>query len=149
MWRWSPHQNFSLAFIDKLEKQLFIKKTVEKDQQKCNNFNIYNVVLKKIKTPGDIIISHLCTKNLDDMIYSPWDKECDRLELVIMEHFLPFYPTSSLKTKKIRIFEKMKKIARTRYYHFTHVYQKPQSYEVLFLRYWVFGPFFPFYRPPF
>ena len=28
---------------------------------------------------------------LDDMIYSSWDIECDRLKLVIMGHFLSFY----------------------------------------------------------
>ena len=30
--RWGTPQNFCLAFIDELEKQLFIKKTVEGDQ---------------------------------------------------------------------------------------------------------------------
>ena len=36
-------------------------------------------------------------------------------------------------------------------YHFNHVYQKPQSYEVQFLRYEVrqnFGPFLSFKSPP-
>ena len=36
------------------------------------------------------IILHLCTKNLDDMIYSFWNIKCDRPKLVIMGHFLPF-----------------------------------------------------------
>ena len=45
------------------------------------------------KTPGDIIILHLFIKNLD-MIYSSRDIECDRLTLVIMGHFLFFYPPS-------------------------------------------------------
>ena len=45
MWRrWGTPQNFFLAFIDELEKQIIIKKTVEVGQQKQNNFNIYNVV---------------------------------------------------------------------------------------------------------
>ena len=40
--------------------------------------------------------------------YSSWDIECDRLKLVIMGHFLlSFFP---LKTKKIRIFKKWKKL---------------------------------------
>ena len=30
--RWGKTQNFFLAFIDELEKQLFIKKTIEEDQ---------------------------------------------------------------------------------------------------------------------
>ena len=54
--------------------------------------------LKKIKTPTAIIILHLCTKNLNDMIYSYWD-EHDRLKLVILGHFLPFYPSKNKKSK--------------------------------------------------
>ena len=47
--------------------------------------------LKKYrKRPGDIIILHLCTKNLDYMICSSWDIEYDRLELVILGHDLLF-----------------------------------------------------------
>ena len=35
MWRkWGTPQNFFLAFIDELEKQTIIKKTVEVDQSK-------------------------------------------------------------------------------------------------------------------
>ena len=63
--------------------------------KKCKNSNIYNAVFfRKIKKrPGDIIILHLCTKNMiDDMIYSSGDTKCDKLKLVIMGHFLPFYP---------------------------------------------------------
>ena len=40
------------------------------------------------------------------MIYSSPDIECVRLKLVIMGHFLPFYPTNNLKNQN---FEKMKK----------------------------------------
>ena len=44
--------------------------TVELSNKKCRNFNTYNVVLffkkKKKKTPGDIIVLHLCTKYLDE-----------------------------------------------------------------------------------
>ena len=47
MWRrWGTPQNFFLAFIDELEKQI-IKKTVEVGQWKTNNFNIYNVAFFK------------------------------------------------------------------------------------------------------
>ena len=41
-------------------------------------------------------------------------------------------PPLPLKTQKIRILKKWKKLLK---YHFTLVYQKPQSYEVQFLRY--------------
>ena len=68
---WGTTQNFCLAFIDELEKQLFIKELLKWANKKCKNFNIHNAIFKKIikKTPGDIIL-HLCTKNLDGMIYS-------------------------------------------------------------------------------
>ena len=42
-------QNFFLGFIDELEKQIFIRKTVEWANKKQNNFNIYNVAFKKKK----------------------------------------------------------------------------------------------------
>ena len=54
-------------------------------------------------------ILHLSTKNLNDMIYSSWDIECDGLKLIILGQFLPFYPPPSLKTQKKRNFEKMEK----------------------------------------
>ena len=56
--------------------------------------------------PGDIIILHLCTKHLDDMIYSLWDIEHDRLQLAILGHFFIFF---SLKPEKSN-FEKLKKM---------------------------------------
>ena len=76
---------------------------------------------KKRKTPGDIVL-HLCTKNLHDIIYSFWDIECDRLKLVVMGHFLPFYFPP--------------KIPNCWRYHF--VYQKLWSDNVRFLRYCVY-----------
>ena len=39
------------------------------------------------------------------MIYGSWDIECDRLKLVTLGHFLPFYPP---KNQKNQNFEKMK-----------------------------------------
>ena len=61
---------------------------------------------KKIETPGDIIISHLCTKNLDDMIYSSWDIEW-QTEIGNYESF--FALLFPLKTQKIKILKKFKK----------------------------------------
>ena len=86
--------------------------------------------------PGDIIILHLCSKSLNDMIYSSWDIECERLILVIIGHLLPFYvpPPPFSKNQKIKIPKKWKENCR-RYHHFTHMYQKTQSLEVQFLRY--------------
>ena len=73
----------------------------------------------------------------------------NRLNLIIRSHFCQFIPF--LKTQKIKILKKWKKYWR--YHHFTHVYQKPQSYEVRFPRYGVkqteffvlLGTFLPFY----
>ena len=85
-----------------------------------NNFNIFNVAFfNKIK-------KNTCRyhhQNLDDMIYSSWDIEQNILKLVILGHFLPFYP---LKTPKIKIL-KNEKIC-WRYHHFTHVYHKLKSW---------------------
>ena len=64
------------------------------------------------------------------MIYSSWDIEQNILKLVILSHFLPFYP---FKTPKINIL-KNEKIC-WRYHHFTHVYQKSQLYDVWSLKY--------------
>ena len=37
--------------------------------------------LKKNKTPRDIIMLHLCTKNLDDMIYSSCNIELEHQKI--------------------------------------------------------------------
>ena len=62
---------------------------------------------KKRKTPEDIIILHLCTKNIDDVLYSSRNIERDRLKLVILSHFWAFTPFKNLKHQK---FEKWKKL---------------------------------------
>ena len=64
---------------------------------------------KKRKTPGDNITFQLCTKNLEDMIYSSWDIWCDRLKLVIMGHFLLFYTPLKTWKKKKEFWNKNKK----------------------------------------
>ena len=43
------------------------------------------------------------------MIYSSWNIECDTLKLVIMDHFLPFYPLPFPKNPKYQNFEKLEK----------------------------------------
>ena len=69
----------------------------------------------------------------ENQMYCSWNVEHDRLFC----HFgplLPFYPTPPPKynNRKYQNFEKIKN--NSRYYHFTHVYQKVQSYDVWFLR---------------
>ena len=87
-----------------LKNNYFLKKLLKQTNKKQKNFNIYNVAsfLKKLrKTTGDIIISHLCTKNLDMFLRCrAW---C--IELVIVGHFSPFYPPKNPKNQN---FEKNK-----------------------------------------
>ena len=67
--------------------------------------------------------------------------------MVILGHFLPFYPPKNHKNQILK-----NKLICGRY-HFTHVCQKSQSYDVWFLRYGVrqteffviLGHFFPFF----
>ena len=63
------------------------------------------------------------------MIHSSWDIEFDRLKLVIMSHFMPFYP-SPLKPKKSESWKKKLQEISSFY-----MCTKNQSYEVRFLRY--------------
>ena len=64
---------------------------------------------KKRKAPGNLITLPLRTKNFDD--WSSWDIESDRLKLVIMwVIFCPFTTRPLLKTQKIRILKKRKKL---------------------------------------
>ena len=57
----------------KLKNNCLLKKMLKQVNKNCKNFNIYSFVffffLNK-KAPQDITILHLCTKYLDDMIYS-------------------------------------------------------------------------------
>ena len=48
----------------------------------------------------DIIVLHLCSKNLEDMIYSSCDIECDGLKLVTLGHFLSLYSHKNPKNEK-------------------------------------------------
>ena len=75
--------------------------------------------------------------------------------LLILDHFLPFYPSphSSLITQRIKILRKWKKALETS--SFTQVSHKWQSYDIWFLRYQlqqtdffvILGHFLPFYSP--
>ena len=61
---------------------------------------------KSRKTPGIIIILPLSNQNLDDMIYSSWDIECEGLKLVILGYFFPIYPPWKPKKSEFRKNEK-------------------------------------------
>ena len=94
--------------------------------------NLKNQNFEKMKnTPWDIISLHMCTINDNHIMYGSWDMECHG------QNFLSFWtifcPFTPLKTQKIKILKKWKKIRR--YYHFTQVYEKSWSYAMLLLRY--------------
>ena len=69
---------------------------------------------------------------------------------VILGHFLPFQPSDNLENQNFKIEKNT-----SRYYHFTHLHHKWQSYDVWFLRYGVrqteffviMDRFLPFYPP--
>ena len=85
------------------------------------------------------------------MMYGSWDMEHTRCNF--LSFWTIFYPFTPLWTKKNKIFKKWKNTWR--YYHFTSVYYKWQSYDVWFLRYGVqqteffviLDHFLPFYPP--
>ena len=68
-------------------------------------------LIKKKKTPGDIIILHKCTKNRDHMLYCSWDMVRDRCNL----HFsfwAIFCPFTSLTAWKMKFSKKWKKLLK-------------------------------------
>ena len=110
----------------------------------------WKIKVLKEKTPEDIIILHLHTKNDDHMMYGSWDMERDRQNFSsIWVIFCPFTPLTTL---KIKILKKWK--SNWRYHYFIQVYHKWQSYDVWFLRcemweiefFVILGLFLPFYN---
>ena len=89
------------------------------------------------------------------MIYRPCDMEQNILKLVILGHFFAILPISlpptPLKYQKAKLWKTEE--SAWRYYYFTHVYPKWQSYNVWFLRHWaqqtgffvILDHFLPFY----
>ena len=87
-----------------------------------------------IKTPGDIIILHICTTNDNHMIYGSWDMVRDRCNCYFSFCWGIFCPFTSLTTQKTKILKKWKKNI-WRYYHFTYVNEELWSDDVQFPRY--------------
>ena len=95
---------YFLHLLMKLKNNYLLRKLLKWANKKCKNFKINKVVFF-LKNKENVL--HLCTKNLDDIIYNSWDIGHDRLKLVILGHFLPFY---QLKTWKSRILKKWKNL---------------------------------------
>ena len=87
------------------------------------------------KTPGDIILLHMCTINQDHMhpwymMYGSWDMKFNiQNYFVILGIFLSFYPLNSPKNKNIK-----NEKNPSRYHYFTQVYEKSWSSTILFQR---------------
>ena len=62
---------------------------------------------KMNKTPGDIIILHMCTKNHDQIIYSSWNMVHDRCNY--FSFWVIYCPFTPLTARKIKILKKWKK----------------------------------------
>ena len=93
------------------------------------------------KNTWTYIILQMCTINDSHMIYGSWDMECNGQNfLSLWTIFCTFTP---LTTQKIKIYKKN----AWRYYHFTHMYHKWQSYDVWLLRYWVWQRIFCHFEP--
>ena len=117
---------------------------------------------KKLKKKHlEISLFYTCVPRiLNDMI-SSWDRDLSSWQTEIGNHWLIFSllpppppPPPPIETKNNRILNKWKNCWR--YHYFTNVYQKPQLYEVGFLRYRerdifffvILGHLLPFYPPP-
>ena len=110
-------------------------------------------ILKKMKKmPGDIILLYIHVHH-KWRSYDKWflKYKVQQTEIfVILGDSLPFLPPDNLENQN---FEIEKNILR--YYHFTHLHHKRQSYDVWFLRYRVqpreffchFGPLFSLLPP--
>ena len=114
-----------------------------------DNLENQNLTLKK--TPGDIIVLHMCTINDNDMMYGSWDMECDRQSFfLIFDHFLHLYPPNNPKNQN---FEKMKKTlghifilqrCTTNDNHMMYGSWDIEHDGQIFLSFWtIFSPFIP------
>ena len=109
-----------------------------------------NFEKKMKKMPGDIILLYI-------HLYHNWRSydiwflkyKVRQTEIfVILGHFLPFQPLDNLENQNFNIEKNT-----WRYYHFTHLHHKWQSYDVWFLRYgvqqteffFILDCFLPFY----
>ena len=79
------------------------------------------------KTPGDIILLHMCTINEDHMMYGSWDKKTQHIVFCHFRQFCALSYTSH--PKKSKFWKKAWK------YHLTLKWHKWQSYYVWLLRY--------------
>ena len=95
--------------------------------------NLKNQNFEKMKkTPGDISILHIFTKNDNYMMYGSWDTECNGQNfLSFWTIFCPFTPLTAWKIKILKNWKIFLEILS----FYTSVPYKWQSYDAWFLRY--------------
>ena len=102
------------------------------------------------RTPGDIILLHMCIINQDHVMYNSWDMKCNRQNFfVILGNFLPFYPPNSPKNENIKNEKKPLEISLL----YTNVpkiiiihYTVPEIWHVMdVIVIFILGYTFPFY----
>ena len=94
-----------------------------------NNLENQNFEVKRVS--GDVIILHKWTIDDNHMMYGSWDMKCNKQN--VLSSWAIFCLFISITTRKIKILKSEKSIWRC--HHFTHLYHKRKSYDVLFLRY--------------
>ena len=172
MWRrWGTPQNFFLAFIDELKKNL--KNQNFENWKHCWRYHHFTRLPKitiiwrtvpEIRSETGRIFCHFgsffallnCLMipkiQNDNLLYIheyhkwrscySWNIRCDRQK--ILSFWAIFRPFSPLTTWKNKIL-KLKKKNTWRYYHFIHLHHKWISYDVWFLRYGVWQNFLSFW----
>ena len=74
---------------------------------------------------------YMCTINEDQMIYGSWNIRSNRQKFLSFWAILcPFSPPDNLENQNFNIEKNT-----LRYYHFTHLHHKWQSYDAWFLKY--------------
>ena len=92
--------------------------------------------------------TYMCTINEDRMIYGSWNKGVTDRNFVTLGHFLPYHLPDNPEIQNLKLTKNP-----WRYYHFTHLHHKWQSYDVWFLIYGVrhdrqnFLPFWTVFCP--
>ena len=110
------------------------------------------ILKEKKKMAGDVILLHIYVYH-KRRSYEIWflKYKVQQTEIFnILGHFLPFQPLDNLENQNFNTEKNT-----WRYYHFTHLHHKWQSYDVWFLRYGVqqteffviLDHFLPFYPP--
>ena len=131
--RWGTPKNLYLAFIDKLEKQLLIKKLMKCAKKDLRILILLLHFLKREKHTLRYDFTHAHRKSwwydLQFLRNRMWQTKIDNYRSVFALLILTPHPAKNPKNQN---FEKMKKLLEISFY--TCVTKTTKSYEVWFLR---------------